>query len=30
MLKPLVWTKTADQILDILAAYCTEPAADGH
>jgi hypothetical protein len=20
--KPFVWTKTADQVLDILAAYC--------
>jgi transposase len=28
--KPFVWTKTADQILDTLAAYCTRINASGH
>jgi transposase len=28
--KPFVWTKTADQILDTLAAYCTRINDSGH
>jgi transposase len=28
--KPFVWTKTADQILDTLAAYCTRISDSGH
>ena len=28
--KPFVWTKTADQILDTLAAYCTRITDSGH
>ena len=28
--KPLVWTKTAEQILDTLASYCTRITASGH
>jgi hypothetical protein len=28
--KPFVWTKTADQILDTLAAYCQRITDSGH
>ncbi|MES4886330.1 IS630 family transposase, partial [Streptomyces sp. NPDC000349] len=28
--KPFVWTKTADDILDTLAAYCTRINDSGH
>ena len=28
--KPFVWTKTADQILESLAAYCTRINDSGH
>jgi transposase len=28
--KPYVWTKTADQILETLAAYCKRIAGSGH
>ena len=28
--KPFVWTKTADQILDTLAAYCQRINDSGH
>ena len=28
--KPFIWTKTANQILDTLAAYCTRITDAGH
>jgi hypothetical protein len=28
--KPFIWTKTAEQILDALAAYCTRVTDSGH
>ena len=28
--KPFIWTKTADEILDTLAAYCTRINDSGH
>jgi hypothetical protein len=28
--KPFVWTKTADQILETLAGYCTRINDSGH
>jgi hypothetical protein len=28
--RPLVWTKTADEILDSLAAYCSRISDSGH
>lgn len=28
--KPFVWTKTADEILDTLAAYCLRISDSGH
>lgn len=28
--KPFIWTKTADQILDTLAAYCQRISDSGH
>ena len=28
--KPYVWTKTADQILETIAAYCTRITDSGH
>jgi hypothetical protein len=28
--KPLIWTKTADEILDSVARYCSRTSGSGH